>query len=76
MEQLNDMWGNGKVDSDLPSLIKLNLVEKIEGDRNTERYELNPVLYQFIGQDIEKEDERKFMLEIIFFYKKLLAQIY
>ena len=63
------------MERDLPDLMKFNLVEKTESE-NGERYELNPVLYQFIRQDIESEDEKKFMFVIIQFYKKVLAKIY
>ena len=48
MLQLNKMWGSVKVDQDLPGLLKLNLVEKILINDNSARFELNPVLYQFI----------------------------
>ena len=63
------------MERDLPDLMKFNLVEKTESE-NGERYELNPVLYQFIRQDIESEDEKKSMFVIIQFYKKVLAKIY
>lgn len=49
VHQLKEMWNKIKVKSDLDILKKYNLVEKTDSMRDADRYELNPVLYQFIG---------------------------
>ena len=71
LKQLQFMWGESKIEKDLPTLQKFNLVEKAEvekGSKLDERFELSPVLYQFVIQDIAKESHYNFMNEIIKFY--------
>ena len=47
----------------------MNLVEETDSRNEDEiRYELSPVLCQFIGQDISKNSLDKFMQEIINHY--------
>lgn len=47
--QLNEIWGSQKVVMDLPSLQNMNLVEQSDQrDDNETKYELSPVLCQFI----------------------------
>ena len=47
--QLNEIWGSQKVLMDLPSLQNMNLVEQSDQrDDNETKYELSPVLCQFI----------------------------
>ena len=48
-KQLNEMWDAQKINNDLPSLVQMNLVEESEKQSRLDtRYELSPVLYQFI----------------------------
>ena len=54
LKQLNKMWGEQNVTKDLPGLMKMNLVEKAESKSALDgRYELNPVLCQYIEQDAQ-----------------------
>jgi len=77
IEQLNEMWGAAKVDNDLEMLLKLNLIERTENKRTPDfRYELNPVLQQFISQDIEGDAHEQFMRQIILYYLTQVKDFY
>ena len=69
--------GDKKVDRDLPSLLSMNLLEFSEHKNELDiRYELSPVLCQFIEQDINKENLEKFMQDIIKYYAVVLKDVF
>ena len=64
------MWGADAVHNDLVSLEYMNLVECSRNKNKEEvRYELSPVLYQFVEQVIDKDTLGEFMKTIINHYK-------
>ena len=69
--------GDEKVGRDLPSLLSMNLLEFSEHKNELDiRYELSPVLCQFIEQDISKESLEKFMQDIIKYYAVVLKDVF
>lgn len=71
------MCGDQKVDSHLPSLLQMNLLD-FQSNRSelSTRYELSPVLCQFIEQDIHKDSLGRNMQAIISHYAVVLKDVY
>lgn len=75
--QLEEMWGSQKVTAHLPCLQQMNLVEQSDQfDLSGTRYELSPVLCQFISQDIEETSKQKCMNLIIKHYALAVQKVY